>query len=120
METKSPPDEYQVFDTELQESIAPIEFILDDGTATISVICSPRVRNRGDAELLKVGSIATVIGKIQIQNGCRVVQCLGYSNLLADPPTRRGNPKTNLVDFTSISLTDLISMLILPKKLYIL
>lgn len=114
MKTKSSPDKHQVFDTKLQESIAPIEFILDDGTATISIICPPRVRNRGDAELLKVGSIATVIGKIQIQNGCRVVQCLGYSNLLADPS---GISQTNL---TCISLTDLMSMLILPKKLYIL
>jgi hypothetical protein len=92
VETKSSPipDEYQVFDTELEASIVPIEFTIDDGTATISIICPPRIRNRGDAELLKVGSIVTVIGRTQIQNGCRVVQCIGYSNLLADPPTRHG------------------------------
>ncbi|KAG2187309.1 hypothetical protein INT44_004994 [Umbelopsis vinacea] len=61
VETKSSPvpDEYQVFDTELQEPNVPIEFTVDDGTATISIICPPRIRNRRDAELLKVGSIVT-------------------------------------------------------------
>ncbi|KAI9285797.1 hypothetical protein BC943DRAFT_360010 [Umbelopsis sp. AD052] len=86
VETKSSPvpDEYQVFDTELQEPNVPVEFTVDDGTATISIICPPRIRNRGDAELLKVGSIVTVIGRTQIQNGRRVVQCIGF-NIHADP-----------------------------------
>ncbi|KAH8555175.1 hypothetical protein BGW37DRAFT_516104 [Umbelopsis sp. PMI_123] len=75
---------YEVFDSEAQWSIAPIEFTLDDGTATINVICSPRIQNRGDAEFLKVGSIATVIGRTQIKTGCRVVQCIGF-NIHADP-----------------------------------
>lgn len=70
---------FQVFDSEVQRPNAPYEFTLDDGTATIVITCSSRIRNRGDAELLKVGSIVTVIGKAQIQKYCRVVQCIGYS-----------------------------------------
>jgi hypothetical protein len=84
---------YEVFDSEAQWSIAPIEFTLDDGTATINVICSPRIQNRGDAEFLKVGSIATVIGRTQIKTGCRIVQCIGYSKLTADPTTYPQNQK---------------------------
>lgn len=72
------PSGYQVFGTDIQLPNAPCEFTLDDGTATIVITCTSRIRNRGDAELLKVGSIVTVIGKVLMRKDCRVVQCIGY------------------------------------------
>lgn len=67
-----------VFDNELEAAKAPDKIILDDGTATIVVTCSARVRNRADADLLKVGTTATVIGQVQMRQDNKVVECKGY------------------------------------------
>jgi hypothetical protein len=71
--------EDSVFDSGTEPPKAPCEFTLDDGTATVVVTCSSRIRNRIDAELLNVGSTVTVIGKAQMQNDYRLVQCMGYN-----------------------------------------
>ncbi|KAJ2964396.1 hypothetical protein NQZ79_g591 [Umbelopsis isabellina] len=67
-----------VFDKELEALKAPDKITLDDGTATIVVTCSARVRNRADADLLRVGTTATVIGQVQIRQDSRLVECKGF------------------------------------------
>jgi hypothetical protein len=67
-----------VFDNGLEQSRTPDKFTLDDGTATIVVTCSPRIRNRADADLLKIGTTATVIGEVQMRKDSKLVECEGY------------------------------------------